>query len=476
MSVLSNIEPKEVLYWFEEISKIPRGSGNMEGISNFCEKFAKERNLFCIKDEHGNVIITKEATSGYENREAVILQGHLDMVCEKKEDCDIDFLKDPLRLKVEGDYIYAEGTTLGADDGVAIAYILAILNSDDISHPPIEAVLTVDEEIGLLGAGSVDLSMLKSKRLINLDIEEEGVFTVSCAGGATVTCTLPVNFKNTCGNVYTITLSGLKGGHSGAEIDKNRGNSNVLMARLLNKLNINSDILVSEIKGGLKDNAIPVKTTAKIVTKDNLDEIIINYNKILKNEYQTSDADVFVSFEKTKDKIMAADRESTDKIIFLLNSLPDGIQKMSADIEGLVETSLNMGKLLTEKDSVVMSFAVRSSVETEKEALIEKIKTITEFAGGKIDVSGVYSGWEYNKDSSLRKIMVNEYKKMYNKEPVIEAIHAGLECGMFTQKIKGLDCISIGPDIFDIHTPMERASISSLKRTWEFLKAVLKNV
>ena len=398
------------------------------------------------------------------------------MVCEKREDCEIDFLKDPLRLKVDGDYIYAEGTTLGADNGIAVAYSLAVLESDEIEHPPIEAVFTVDEEIGLLGAGSIDLSMLKSKRLINMDIEDEGVFTVSCAGGATVCCELPLDFKVVKGNIYKITLSGLKGGHSGAEIDKNRGNSNVLMARLLNKLAISHDISVSEISGGLKDNAIPVKTVAVIVTNSDIDEIIEEYNRILKNEYRTSDEGVYVSFEKTSGELNSSDFESSKKLIFLLNSLPEGIQKMSAEIEGLPETSLNMGKLNTENNIVTMSFSVRSAIETAKEALIEKIKTITEFAGGKISVSGIYSGWEFNKDSLLRKTMEDEYKKMFGKVPVIEAIHAGLECGMFTEKIKGLDCISIGPDIIDIHTPMERASISSIKRTWEFLKEVLKNL
>jgi len=474
MRVLSNLEPNKVFYWFEEITKIPHGSGNMEKISEFCEKFAKERKLEYIRDNSNNVIIKKPATSGYENSEPIILQGHLDMVCEKEDDCDIDFLKDSLRLEVDGDFVSAKGTTLGADNGIAVGYMLALLDSSDIAHPALEMLFTVDEEIGLLGAGLVDLSSLKSKKLINMDSEKEGIFTVSCAGGARVECVIPIVREEKEGIIYNITISGLKGGHSGEMIDKNRGNSNILMGRFLNSLMKKEELRIVDISGGLKDNAIPVKTTAIVVCKNDIDKYINEYNDILKNEYRASDSDVFVSFEKKNGKISVADEKSSNNIVFLLTALPNGIQKMSAEIKNLPETSLNLGILVTEEAKVSMSFALRSSVETAKTALVEKLTAITEYAGGYVEISGIYSGWEYNEASELRKTMVEVYKKMYNEEPVIKAIHAGLECGVLCEKIKGLDCISIGPDLLDIHTPMERMSISSVKRIWEFLCEVLK--
>lgn len=474
MGVLSNLEPNKVFYWFEEITKIPHGSGNMEKISEFCENFAKERKLEYIRDINNNVIIKKSATSGYESCEPVILQGHLDMVCEKEEDCEINFLKDPLKLKIDGDYVSAEGTTLGGDNGIAVSYMLALLDSSDIPHPALETLFTVDEEIGLLGAGTVDLSSLKGKKLINMDSEEEGTFTVSCAGGARAECVIPVTREDKEGIVYNITVSGLIGGHSGVEIDKNRANSNVVMGRLINILMKNTDIRICEISGGFKDNVIPVKTTATILSEKEIDGLIEEYNAVIKNEYRASDKDISVSFEKHIGKLNAADKKSSRDICYMLNALPNGIQKMSAEIEKLPETSLNMGILATEEDKLVISFALRSSVETAKTALIEKLEVITEYAGGCVEISGVYPGWEYNDASKLRKTMIEVYKKLYNKEPVIEAIHAGLECGMLCEKIKGLDCISIGPDMCDVHTPMERMSISSVKRTWEFLCEILK--
>lgn len=476
MGVLSNINPKSVLYWFEEITKIPRGSGNMEKISSFCEEFAKKRNLFCLRDEFNNIIIKKPGTSGYENSEPVIIQGHLDMVCEKKNGVDFNFETDPLKIKIEGDFITADGTTLGADNGIAVAYALALLDSNELEHPELEVLLTVDEEIGLLGAACVDMSSLKGKRLINIDIEDEGVFTVGCAGGSNVDCMLPVNRENFDGYIYEISVSGLQGGHSGVEIDKNRANSNVVAARLLNHLSKICELRVFGFEGGMKNNVIPVKTDFTIVTDKACDCVIEDFDKIVKNEYKTSDKDIAVSFIKRKATLNALNKESTNKIIFLLTALPDGIQKMSADIKGLPETSLNMGISKLKEDKFILSFGLRSSVETQREALTEKLITITEFAGGTVDVSGVYPGWEYNQNSALRKIMIKVFEKMYGKKPVVEAIHAGLECGMFCNKIKGLDCISIGPDMYDIHTPMERVSISSVKNTWEFLLQVLKEL
>ncbi len=469
---MQNIINNEVLKWFYEISKIPRGSGNMVKIADYCENFAKERNLCCIRDEFNNIIIKKPAAKGYENISPVILQGHLDMVCEKEKGYEIDFLNDPIKLKVEGDFLSAEGTSLGADNGIAVAYIMAVLDSDKISHPPIEAVLTVDEEIGLLGASSIDLSSLNSKRLINIDIEDEGVFTVGCAGGARADITLPVSRESKEGTIYTIEISGLLGGHSGVQIDKNRGNSNVLMGRLLNNL---SDVRIISLNGGMKDNVIPSRTTAEIMA-ENIDDAIELFGQIIKNELRASDGGVTVTFKKEQGSANVTDEKSTKDMIFLLNALPNGILKMSAEIKDLPETSLSMGILNLNQEELKIGYALRSSVESLKTALIEKITVISEYAGAKVEISGIYSGWEYDSNSKLRKTLVSVFKRMYNKEPVVEAIHAGLECGVFCEKIKGLDCISIGPDMYDIHSTDERVSISSVMRTWDFIKEILKEL
>lgn len=479
MGVLSDLKPEIVFKYFEELCSVPHGSGHMEPIGDYCVAFAKEHNLEHYRDNLSNVIMIKEASKGYENSPAVIIQGHLDMVCEKTADREIDFLKDGLELGIDGDDIYAKGTTLGGDNGIAIAMALAILASDDIDHPRIEAVFTVDEETGLYGAEAIDVSMLKAKKFINLDSEEEGVITVSCAGGVTAECILPVVREHLEGEQVKIIITGLIGGHSGIEIDKERANSNMLMGRLLYALNKEINFNIIEVAGGQKDNAIPKETVLNIVVADkDLDkaETLVNeYAAIISNEFKTSDPGITIKFERHGNvKTEVLNEEFTKKVIVMLLNIPNGIQSMSADIKGLVETSLNMGALKVLADGVHAIFAVRSSVETAKAALCDKLVSLMEYLGGKVEFTGAYPGWEYMKDSDLRETVIRVYEKQYGKTPIIEAIHAGLECGMFSEKIKDLDCVSLGPDMRGVHTVDERLSISSVARTWNLLLEVLK--
>lgn len=478
MGVLSGLQPEKVFYYFEEITKIPHGSGNMEQISNYLVNFAKERNLTFIQDKVKNVIIVKEATPGYENEPAVILQGHMDMVAVKKPDCDIDMLNDGLRVAVDGDKIYAEGTSLGGDDGIAVAYALAILDSHDLKHPRLEIVITVDEEVGLDGAREIDLSMLKGKRMLNLDSEEEGIFLTSCAGGARVGCHVPLEKTEISGIAYEVMVGGLLGGHSGAEIHKERGNANALMGRLLWKLSGKIPVAMKFMEGGLADNAIPRETKAVLVVQESdkavLEETVQAVAAELAGEFATKDPNVFISAkELASGEHLCVTPEDTKKAAAFLHALPGGVQAMSADMPSLVETSLNMG-IMELKEELLAEFSVRSSVESAKAALIDKLSAITTMTGGHISVTGAYPGWKYRVDSPLRDKMVTLYERMYGEKPRVEAIHAGLECGILGSKIKDLDCVSLGPQMSDIHTTEETLSISSTARVWDYLVKLLE--
>lgn len=471
--ILSNLEPKKVFEYFEMISSIPRGSGKTEKISDYCEGFAKERGLNYCRDKAGNVVIFKPGSVGRENEEPVILQGHLDMVCEKENDCTIDFDNDGLSLAVDGDYIYAEGTTLGGDDGIAVAMCLALLDSDDISHPPVEAVFTVDEEIGMLGADVLDASVLKGKRMINIDSENEGVLWVSCAGGARIDIELPVSREKHGGKCFEITVGGLHGGHSGAEIHVGYANASVLMGRLLKKLSSEFKIFLVSIDGGTKDNAITRECIAKVISEDDVTLFLPEVEEEFKGEFSATDPDLFVGAKIFECKREPMDADSTKAVVSLLNELPYGVMAMSNEIEGLVETSLNLGTLQTSDDKVNFGYSVRSSNDNDKEDLLERLIEIADRHGASNTVTGRYPGWAFVKNSELQKIMSETYREIYGKDMLVTAIHAGLECGLFCGKISGLDCVSLGPDLFDIHTPAERMSISSAKRVWEYLLAVL---
>lgn len=481
MGVLSELEPKKVFYYFEEITKIPHGSGNVDQISDYLVDFAKAHNLFCIQDEWKNVIIVKEATAGYEEKPAVILQGHMDMVAVSKSGYEIDMKKDGLRVAIAGDKIYAEGTSLGGDDGIAVAYALALLDSDTIKHPRLEVVITVDEEVGMDGAREIDLSMLQGHIMLNLDSEDEGIFLTSCAGGARVKCHLPLQETTLEGVAYEVSVDGLLGGHSGGEIHKERGNSNCLFGRLLWNLTSKMPVGLVSVNGGLADNAIPRETKAVLVVNSehsaDFAEIADATASKIAEELRSKDPDFAIHIKEVeKGTFSCTNPYDTVKAAAFLLALPNGIQAMSADVPGLVETSLNLGILEKKKGGLHAEFAVRSSVESAKHALIGRLAAVVNLAGGSYTVSGDYPGWKYRADSPLRDKMVALYETMYEEKPVVEGIHAGLECGLLGSKIAELDCVSFGPQMTDIHTTEETLSISSTKRVWEYLVKLLEEM
>ena len=468
--MLENLSNSRVFEFFEELSKIPHGSGNTKKISDFCVNFAKERGLWVYQDDLNNVIIKKRASAGYENHEPVILQGHLDMVCEKDPDCDIDFENDGLELFIDGDLIGAKGTTLGGDDGIAVAMVLSVLDDNTLSHPPIEAVFTVDEETGMFGAAGLDTTKLSSKTLINIDSEDEGVFTVSCAGGARCQIKISSEREDEFYPAYKINVSGLIGGHSGVEINRGRLNANALMANLISYLNGRFEIKFVSIDGGSKDNVITRECEAVItsfVSIENLQSAVSDFYKSVKT---SNDPELKISVIPFN---TARPMKESSRILTLLSSLLQGILKMSEDIENLPQTSLNLGVCSTKENEVKFTYSVRSSKNSERDELLNELKDIALNVGGEFSQSGVYPAWEYRKESRLRDVMVDVFKQMYKKEPIVEAIHAGLECGLFCDKIENLDAVSFGPNLYDIHTSRERMSISSVNRCYSMLLSIL---
>ena len=457
MNVLNDLQPQGVMRWFEALCAIPHGSRDTKRVSDFCVAFAKERGLRCLQDAHNNVVIYAPASAGYETHPTVILQGHLDMVCEKEPDCDIDFAVDGLRLAHDDTYIYAEGTTLGGDDGIAVAYALAVLDDPTVRHPPLEVVFTVDEEIGMLGADAMDMSVLSGRVLLNCDSEDEGILTVSCAGGAT------------SAQGWRVGVRGLTGGHSGVEINQGRANANKTLAAVLASL----PVRLSAINGGSKDNAIP-RASEALLTSDAPDfaaRFASEAEKVRSALPSGETAAEFYCEPAAVGTVLTA--EDSAALLALLNAVPNGVQAMSADIAGLVQTSLNLGILKTEAERAILTFSVRSSVNAEKTALIERLAETGRQYGASYSESGAYPAWEYRRQSPLRDVMVACYERLYGKKPVVEAIHAGLECGIFSDRLKGLDAVSFGPQMHDIHTTRERLDIASTRRTWDFLLAVL---
>lgn len=479
MSVLEGLKPASVFHFFEEICNIPHGSGNEKQLSDYLKRFAEERELFCIQDEWNNIIIIKEATVGYKKEEPIILQGHMDMVAVKKPDSRIDMEKEPLKLKKEGDYIYAENTSLGGDDGIAVAYALAILDAKDIPHPRLEVIITVDEERGLNGAKKIDLSMLQGKRMINLDNEEEGVLLTSCAGGARVKCTIPVVKEKRKGSLVEIAVKGVAGGHSGTEIHKGGGNAIQILARVLDAMRQKTAMGLVDIEGGVADNAIPTNAVAYMWMPEedmgNAIDVIHDVSIEIKEEYRKKEERLSIVMSEVGGQSMTCVKQNhMDRVVAFLAAFPTGVQTMSADVEGLVESSLNMGMIQMEGKEITVTFSVRSSVESAKDAIIRKLNAICTLAGARMEISGEYPGWAYKEDSPLRDKMIRIYEEMYGKKPKVEAIHAGLECGLISGKIPGLDCISCGPDMQDIHSINEKLCISSVQRVWEYLLEILK--
>ena len=475
---LAGLEPAAVFAYFEEICAIPHGSGNTKAISDYLVSFAKTHEIRYIQDELNNVILFQEGTCGYEDHSPVILQGHMDMVCEKDADCTIDMNTEGLDVTHNGEMVYAKGTTLGDDNGIAVAMGLAILADKTIPHPPIELLVTSDEEIGLLGAAAVDLSEVKGRTLINLDSEGEGVFTVSCAGGCTATIGLPVDRRAVYGPCIRLVVDGLQSGHSGADIHRNRANANKIMGEFMSRIQKLMPLCLTSLAGGAKDNVIPGSCQATLVAMG------INLERIntIAEELQ---AEVRAQYDEPNASVQAFDvdalggnslsTESTAKVISLLCSAPNGVQSWSKDIEGLVQTSLNMG-VVKLGDRLNVTLSVRSSVNSEKREVLDQLKKLAEMFEASYVEDGAYPAWEYKKESRLRDVMVSTYRDLFGKDARVEAIHAGLECGLFTEKLPGLDCVSIGPQMHDIHTSRERLEIVSTQRTWEFLLAVLKNL
>ena len=473
---LAGLEPISVFGYFEKICSIPHGSRNTKAISDYLVSFAQEHGIRYEQDELNNVLMYQEGTCGYENHEPVILQGHMDMVCEKDADCPINMDTDGLNVDHDEEWVFAHGTTLGGDNGIAVAYILALLADKTIPHPPLEIIITVDEEIGMEGAAGVNLSHFKGRTMINLDSEDEGIFTVSCAGGARSIIHMPVQRRVVYGPCVKLTVEGLRGGHSGVEIHKPLANANKVMGEFLGRIQKLMPLCITKLQGGAKDNAIPRSCEATLIPLgmhiERINDIAAELQAEIRSQFDEPDA---IVRGDDVDALggNALTTECSAKVIALLNAAPNGVQAMSEDIEGLVQTSLNLG-VMSLDDELTLTFAVRSSVNAEKVELLGKLRELAAFYDGNTSEMGDYPAWEYKKDSRLREVMIDTFTRMYDKKPEVVAIHAGLECGLLSEKLPGLDCVSIGPDMQDIHTSREKLSITSTRRTWEFLLEVLK--
>lgn len=508
MSVLSELEPKKVFEYFEAICAIPHGSRNTRAISDYLVAEAGRLGLRAVQDGLNNVVIYKPATAGYEEAPTVVLQGHIDMVCEKEKDVDFDFTEEGLKLVVDGEYVRAEGTTLGADDGIAVAYMLAILADTEMPHPALEAVFTVDEEVGMDGAAGIDGSLIAGRLLLNMDSEGEGTFLAGCAGGATACLSLPLEYEMHEGELCSIEIGGLRGGHSGVEIHTGRANASVLLGRLLDALLTARLVKIVSVNGGGKDNAIPRSARAVVMVQslaiDRVGALIRGAEATFRNEYQGVDPEINIAFEHgigaaakaetvsqatrgrmpipvrmkkfDTDRVRVLSMTSAARLVTALVAIPNGVQNMDKFIPGLVETSLNLGILKTEEGLATMKLSVRSSVNSRKDALLRKLQLIIASLGGTMTVEGAYPAWPYLADSKLRDLMVDTYRDMFGAAPKVETIHAGVECGLLSDKLPGMDAVSFGPNIYDIHTPAERLEIASVERTYRFVTEVLKKL
>lgn len=481
MRILENLEPQNVFYYFEEICKIPHGSGNTRQISDYLKAFADEHGLYCRQDELNNIIMIKEASKGYEDHEPVLLQGHMDMVAVKDADCTLDMTKDGLQLEILGDRLSAKGTSLGGDDGIAVAFGLALLAGEEYRHPKIELILTVDEEVGMEGAAGLTVDDLTAKRMINLDQEEEKMFIVGCAGGARIDIRKKTETEQVNGMLCKLKISGLQGGHSGQEINKERGNAICLMGRLLAALQEKTPVYLKEVNGGTADNAIPNEVCAEIVVTEWTEDIAAFMEEKfcgLKAEFAGKEDGLKCELQVGAEDalIEVCNRKDSEQWIHLLNVIPHGVIANSVKMKGLVETSLNPGILNVSAVEGMVSTSVRSSNTAAKESLINQLKSLAALCDATVGIRGDYPGWDYDPDSPLREKMVTIYEEMYGVKPQIEAIHAGLECGIFQSKIPGLDCVSIGPDMQDIHTTRETLSIPSVQRVWKYLLKVLESL
>ncbi|MCD8301084.1 MAG: aminoacyl-histidine dipeptidase [Clostridiales bacterium] len=483
MSKIRELEPKNVFSYFDDICSIPHGSGNTAAISDYLVKFAVDHSLRYRKETCGNVIIKKAATPGYEHADTVMLQGHMDMVTVKNEGCGLDLEHDHIlpAITEDGEWIYARGTSLGGDDGIALAFCLAILDDNTLPHPALEAVFTVDEEIGLLGASALDASDLTSSILLNMDSEEDGCFLTSCAGGATVKCIFPVVRESRTGSVFEFEISGLTGGHSGGDAHLEQANANLLLGRFLAEISDAVDFGIVDICGGEVDNAIPVEAAVRLIIKEKdtaaLEGAVSRFCSDIRREYATKEPDMTFSLTPLSGgAVMAVVKESAKPLIAALELLPAGIQRRMPDIPDMIQTSLNLGVIAMSENKVKLTYSVRSSSATEKAWLIKRMGDLTEILGGHAAVEGSYPAWEYIPGSRIQKIMSETYEKLSGKRPTLTGIHAGVECGILSVKLPGLDCISYGPQMSDIHTTRERLNIKSVKQTYELTLKVLEKL
>ncbi|WP_251387154.1 aminoacyl-histidine dipeptidase [Mediterraneibacter agrestimuris] len=477
MAVFENIEPKKVFHFFEEISRIPRGTYNTKEISDYCVNFAKERGLFVIQDEWNNVIIKKPGTAGYEMSEPVILQGHLDMVCEKTADSGHDFMKDPIEIYVEDGWVKARDTTLGADNGIAVAMALTILDSKDIPHPPLEVIFTIDEEVGMTGALNIDLSQLKGTMLMNLDSEEEDVLIAGCAGGFRFVCSLPIEKTSANGVKMELEICGLRGGHSGVEIHQQRGNANKLAGRLLYHLTRQIKIALIEINGGSKDNVITSANKSVIVAEDAkaVEETAAKLLAKWRDEFGKDEPDLDIKVHVLEEgSFEAMSDTSMKKVLQFIVNCPNGVDEYSRHLAGMVGTSDNLGVITTEKERVDFIVLTRSGIASKIDEFKERFMCLAESLGGTYEFNSEYPAWTFNAESRIREIALDAFEHVYGKRPEVTEIHAGLECGLLSGKKPELDCISFGPNMMDVHSFNERLEIASAAKIWEALKEILK--
>lgn len=478
MNILKDLQPASVFHFFEEICRIPHTSFHEKALSDYCVAFAKDHGLYWEQDDLGNVLIISKASEGYEDSAPLMIQGHLDMVGDKTLDCPLNLETDGLELEVSGDWISAKGTTLGGDDGIAVAYALAALDDNTLLHPRLEVILTVSEEVGLLGASAIDLSSCQAKRLLNMDSEEEGIFTVGCAGGRRAQCDLPMTRETAAGLQVNFAFAGILGGHSGIEINKGLANANRLAGRFLLSLKNQISFGILSLEGGVKENVIPKDANfSLLIQEQDLDKavsVLDRFQQQISLEYASADPNIRLTME-TGSVITGSvlTETSKERLLTALNLMPNGVQSMNQDLEGLVETSLNLGVVQLTKDNLQLCFSLRSSVTSAKEYLYGTLKQFTEYLGGQISYNGDYPAWPFARESKFRDLCVQCYEEQYGEKPQIVTIHAGLECGIFSEKVPGLECVSIGPNMKDIHTVKERLSISSTERVWKLIKSII---
>ena len=478
MRILDKLDPKAVFTYFEDLCAIPHGSGNTKAISDYCVRYAEAHGFEVYQDALNNIIMICPATPGCEAAEPVILQGHLDMVAEKAADCPLDMAKDGLALAVDGDFVFAKGTTLGGDDGIAVAMALAAMDDQTLKHPRIEAIFTVDEEVGMEGAAGLDVSPITARRMLNIDSEDEGIFTVSCAGGARANLDVTLSCAPCSLPTAVLELTGLTGGHSGEEINKGRANAAILLGRLLAALSDVAPFRLVSAESGLKDNAIPAAARAVIAAEaDQMEALRACADRMaaaFRAEYAVSDPGLTLTVRPGNPAPSALTDEAGAAVVRFLQLVPNGIHAMSMDIPGLVQTSCNLGIFHVADGAMHASSSLRSSVASQKAMLISRFAALAALLGGTMHITGDYPAWEYKRESALRDTMISVFRAQYGREPEVKAIHAGLECGLLSGKLPGLDCVSFGPNLFDIHTPRERMSVSSVQRTWQLLRGILE--